>query len=280
MKVQIKDVMLKELPDGGVVPFDKAALPAGASPVEKGKPKRKAKVQPKAGAAKPREAKSEAIAAPSALPAAGTWKWLWTDSPTPGEGARLKKEFELGGAAVKEAVLRVTCDNGAKVFLNGELVATNPDWQKPTQAEVGKALRAGKNELLAEATNKGGRAAFVASLTLRLADGTERVILTDASWMATVPGSEDWKPARSVADFGAKPWGDVFAKSRDLNQVATTNGKAQRSRSKGAQVRLRPEVIQPADIRTLPGFKVELIHTVPRAEQGSWVGLTVDDQGR
>ena len=40
------------------------------------------------------------------------------------------------------------------------------------------------------------------------------------------------------------------------------------------------EVIQPADIRTLPGFKVELIHTVSREAEGSWMSLTVDDQGR
>jgi hypothetical protein len=39
MKVQIKDVMLKELPEGGVVAFDKALLPSGASPLENARPK-------------------------------------------------------------------------------------------------------------------------------------------------------------------------------------------------------------------------------------------------
>ena len=37
MTVQIKDVLLKELPDGGVVAFDKAALPPSAAPAEKAK---------------------------------------------------------------------------------------------------------------------------------------------------------------------------------------------------------------------------------------------------
>jgi len=42
MKVQIKDVMLKQLPDGGVVAFDQAALPDGAKKMEtkKRKPKK------------------------------------------------------------------------------------------------------------------------------------------------------------------------------------------------------------------------------------------------
>ncbi|MEZ6065685.1 MAG: c-type cytochrome [Planctomycetaceae bacterium] len=33
-------------------------------------------------------------------------------------------------------------------------------------------------------------------------------------------------------------------------------------------------------IRTLPGFQAELLYSVPREEQGSWVSLTVDDKGR
>lgn len=43
MKIQVKDVMLKELPDGGVVAFDQAALPDGAKKLEtkKRRPRRK-----------------------------------------------------------------------------------------------------------------------------------------------------------------------------------------------------------------------------------------------
>lgn len=33
-------------------------------------------------------------------------------------------------------------------------------------------------------------------------------------------------------------------------------------------------------VKTVPGFRLELLYTVPRDEQGSWVALTVDPQGR
>lgn len=33
-------------------------------------------------------------------------------------------------------------------------------------------------------------------------------------------------------------------------------------------------------LKTLPDFKVELLHTVPKADQGSWVSMTVDPKGR
>ncbi len=36
----------------------------------------------------------------------------------------------------------------------------------------------------------------------------------------------------------------------------------------------------PADIQVAPGFKVELLHSVAKDDQGSWVALTVDPKGR
>jgi len=39
-------------------------------------------------------------------------------------------------------------------------------------------------------------------------------------------------------------------------------------------------VSAPADLQVAPGFKVELIYTVPKEDQGSWVALTVDPKGR
>jgi hypothetical protein len=35
-----------------------------------------------------------------------------------------------------------------------------------------------------------------------------------------------------------------------------------------------------SDIQVAPGFKVELLYAVPKADQGSWVALTVDPKGR
>lgn len=38
--------------------------------------------------------------------------------------------------------------------------------------------------------------------------------------------------------------------------------------------------VQGAEVQLPPGFKIELLYTVPREEQGSWVSMTVDPQGR
>jgi putative heme-binding domain-containing protein len=41
-----------------------------------------------------------------------------------------------------------------------------------------------------------------------------------------------------------------------------------------------PLATAPADLQVAPGFKVDLLYTVPKEEQGSWVGVTFDHKGR
>ena len=41
-----------------------------------------------------------------------------------------------------------------------------------------------------------------------------------------------------------------------------------------------PVVVGPSEIQVAPGFKLELLYTVPKPEQGSWVSLATDPKGR
>ena len=41
-----------------------------------------------------------------------------------------------------------------------------------------------------------------------------------------------------------------------------------------------PAATEPSAIQIAPGFKVELLYTVPRSDQGSWVALATDPKGR
>ena len=51
----------------------------------------------------------------------------------------------------------------------------------------------------------------------------------------------------------------------------------QKSRAAMAQLE---EATPASAIQIAPGFKVELLYTVPKADQGSWVALTPDPKGR
>ena len=185
--------------------------------------------------------------------------WIWTSKQSKDkEKAVFRKTFDIAGA-VKSATLSVSCDNGAIVNVNGKGAAECPDWQQPAKADVAELLKTGANELLVNAQNQGGVAALVVKLDIELADGKKMTVETGEGWEASSPKMETWKPAVVIAKYGAGPWGAVLEKG----------GKA----SPGAALAAEEVVL-------LPGFKAELLYTVPKLEQGSWVSMTVDPKGR
>lgn len=190
-------------------------------------------------------------------------QWIWLSSASkPNEKVTLRTEFDLA-ADVKAATLMVSCDNGASAAINGQTVLQNRDWMIPEKSDAKGFLKKGKNQLVLAAKNEDGTAAAVAILQIELVDGTKVTVETNDKWLAAPNGSKEFKPATTIAKYGAKPWGDVFA----------NGGK---SKDGGAA---KPVVA--ADALQLPaGFKAELLYTVPKAEQGSWVALTVDPKGR
>lgn len=185
--------------------------------------------------------------------------WIWAEGPGSEQAATFQRTFEIT-KPLKEAVLYLTCDNGAKVFLNGQPILTNSDWSAPSLVNLTARLKPGTHQFRVEARNEGGPAGLVARLRLKPVEGPETVLETDASWQATVPGRNDWKPAKVLAKYGDAPWGEALA------------GAAGPSAP--------PQATDVASIQLLPGFKIELIHAVPKSDQGSWVSMTVDPKGR
>jgi len=187
--------------------------------------------------------------------------WIWGGKPgkQPGEKDRyvFYKEFT---AKSKRARLIATCDNRMSVYLNGKLVAQGSEWQHPVRVTVSEALKPGKNELKVIARNSGGPAGLALKLILRRGRKKPQYILTDKTWEAAKeekqPDAERQK-VLVLGRMGVKPWGNVF----EAPKVALPD-------------------IPRGVFQTLPGFEVELVYTVPKKTQGSWVSLTLDDKGR
>jgi putative heme-binding domain-containing protein len=183
--------------------------------------------------------------------------WIW-GGPA-GENDRYVFRKEFTAPAVRSARLRAACDNSMKVYLNGKRVAVGDDWKEPAMADVTSAMKVGANVFEVEAANAGGPAGFVLQLTLRPKTGRGQSIITDKSWKAAkTRDAKDWKAVVTLGRLGMKPWGDVFAAGPRVNLPAIERGV----------------------FKTLPGFKVEEIYSVPKPVQGSWVSLTIDNKGR
>lgn len=193
-------------------------------------------------------------------------QWIWSSKNAgDNDAAIFRKTFTVPGEA-KTATLTVVCDNGATAAVNGKNLLNNADWTDTTKADVKSALKAGENELLITGHNKGGSAALIAKLEIETADGKKTTIETGEGWEFTPVGATEWKPAVIIAKLGDKPWGDVF------NRTATAGNKGSGGNAPGT-------VLGAEDVGVPKGFKVELLYTVPKTEQGSWVSLTVDPKG-
>lgn len=193
------------------------------------------------------------------------WDDLFNDGPKPlwiwgqDQDTRyfLRKSFD-GDA--DHARVKFTADNHVKLYLNGKLVGTCDEWENGAEADVTNLLKPKGNEFVAEVWNAGGPSGFVLKM-LAVTGGRNAgaaYIVSDESWTAGEKNDDKGVPVRKIAKYGDQPWGNVF-------QVAM----------------VQPGSKVPANtFATLPGFRVEKLFTVPKAELGSWVCLTPDDKGR
>jgi len=255
MRVEFKDIKLQRLGRESGADVLKKAIGSGSA-------KKAAAPAPKSSAGK--------FAWVSAEPLSS---WIWREGKVDDEWIYLRKSFEVT-AGVKSARLYATCDNELELWINGESAGRAPDWGDPIlNADATKLLKPGKNVIAAKARNRGGSAAMTLKLEIEGADGKKQTILSEPDWRLSPTEAEGWKTLafddsswtaklKTHGKFGTSPWG-----------IAGIN-----SPGGGAQAKNSP--LEPADITVPEGFKIELLYTVPKEEQGSWVSLTKDDKGR
>lgn len=200
--------------------------------------------------------------------------WIWSNPESPDwDTVVLARRFELATPPVR-TLLRGSADNHVRVFLNGKLALTNDDWAQALEVDVSKLVQDGDNELVALAWNEGGQAAAWFELVAERDGARPLRVLSDGSWTAQrlsihtdratwTPASLDrarFSPAHVVGAFGMAPWGLLTF---------------------GSPAIVAQEHALPAeDLVLLPGFRAELLYSVPKAQEGSWVSLCEDPAGR
>lgn len=181
--------------------------------------------------------------------------WIWgADS---NKQYRIEKAFDSKN--VKAARLIVSCDNRITLLFNQKPIVASNEWQEPTEVDVTKLLKEKGNFIDARVQNDGGVAGMVLKLVLVPENGEPTYVVTDESWITNEDktGIAVNKPAKKIATYGDKPWGNVFD-----------------SAAQGASR------VPAGTFQTLPGFQVEKLFTVPKNTLGSWVSITADDKGR
>jgi len=201
--------------------------------------------------------------------------WIWRNQgDEPAKQVFFRKQFTIKGA-VKTADLRATCDDEMIVYVDGTEVLRHGAWNKPVRLDVAGAMHAnpagGKHVIAVHGTNGASAAGLLVRLDVQTESGTTRFV-SDESWEAAVQPKKGWQrpngklpnavSATVVAKLGEKPWNITAEKLENAIQQRT------------------PTATSIDQMIVKKGFDVELLYTVPKDQEGSWVSMCTDPKGR
>ena len=203
---------------------------------------------------------------------APTAHWIWAaGEQTDNQTVFLRGEIEIRGE-VQSARLIAASDNEAVLFANGKQVLKNSDFNNPSSTDIGRHLKTGKNLIAARVHNAGGPGGVIVRLSVTTTSGIENFV-SDTMWKTAAEAGDGWEtiefdatawqPAVSVAAAGAGPWTKVTPEL--LDRLAKARA---------------PTATPVAELKVAKGFQVELLYTVPKEEEGSWVSMCTDPKGR
>ncbi|MEM0895975.1 MAG: heme-binding protein [Verrucomicrobiota bacterium] len=202
---------------------------------------------------------------------AGQPNWIWSHEGDPGLAAQFRKTFHLSNPG--KATLIAAGDNDVQIWINGQRTIRSAPWESPVTMSVKPMLLSGENTIAVRAKNNDGPAAVLVKLTVEDKEKGKVVFGTDSTWKTSAKltkgwmenGYEEkgWKDSVVLAPLGSGPWKKITAEKLE------------------ALGNLREPEATPVDrIRLVDGFKAELLYSVPKDDQGSWVSMTIDDKGR
>lgn len=201
--------------------------------------------------------------------------WIWSGTPADGDQTVvLRKTFALEGK-LRAARVVTTCDNEFVLSIDGQRALRGNDFTTPLAKDVGDLFdpKADRHVLAVVAKNSGGPAGLLLKLTLEFENGTRQVIVSDESWKViegTVGGATSaafddstWTAARSQGAIGAGAWPKITPEVLSAARVVR-----------------EPAATPVSELKVAKGIQVELLYSVPKEAQGSWVNLCVDPRGR
>jgi putative heme-binding domain-containing protein len=227
-----------------------------------------------------RELPSEPRApAPVLAGVAGGPQWIWTRATAlDGERAAFTVRFEAP-AGVERAILRGAGDDRLAVYIDGRRAAACETWWQPVEADVTALASPGEHVLAAFGENGGSIAALWIDLELRFASGRLARIVTDSNWRAhpwsdALPSADRWS-VRPVHESGVAP--HVFG---PIETTEPWRSAGEALRAQDAAEAADVPALDAGELELLDGFQAELLYSVPKDEQGSWVVLCEDPRGR
>lgn len=146
------------------------------------------------------------------LPRVGKWIWYAKGNPAssaPSGYVHFRYSLDIGEKPrLEKAVIEATADNSFTLQIGGRQVLTGDNFNKIYSADITSAVKSGKNEITIAANNFGPEAnpaGLIAAIRLTYADGTTKVVGTDATWSASLDKT-NWSAAKELGGASMAPW--------------------------------------------------------------------------
>jgi putative heme-binding domain-containing protein len=220
------------------------------------------------------------LPAPDSAAAAIVPHWIAAREVVAGERTYFRQVVEFTQPVTSARLVAAGYAAGIDCYLNGKLVFELDPYDPLLKLDLTQEFAGEKHVIAVRCRQESTTAMFFLRLQFKLADGTQRILVTDDSWQCGA------KPAAGWMDliFKADGWSESFARAavderlqipdgRRIDLAASDNYEQWRlaSGEKGGA--------QPAKFSITPGFRIELVRAAA-ASDGSWISLVFDPQGR
>jgi putative heme-binding domain-containing protein len=206
-------------------------------------------------------------------------QWIWAAGDRQsGQNVVFSHDFQLP-SAFTEARLRLSADYAAcSVFLNGESVAVLDAFGPHLDMDVTRFLRRHDNNVRIHGRGTDGPSAIALSLQIATGGAAVRSVVTDSTWLAKVgdaassgaaQGDSLWSPAVSFGKVASQ-----IRRDPRFSRITAFDDYTQWKLAQGNDV---PST--DAQVSAPPGFVVELLGKA-QPDEGSWISMAFDDQGR
>jgi putative heme-binding domain-containing protein len=214
---------------------------------------------------------------PAAVP-----NWIWIKKASDNQTVFFRKDIEVRSplASVKAVA---TCDNHFNLFIDGKSVMQSDEWESPIVKDVTSSFVTadnktgeGKHVVAVKGHNDSGPAGLIVRFIFETKDSKTFAVVTDANWRVAekeIDGwlgrdfdDKGWTNATVVAPLGGGSWPGLDPATFGVTGVARAGGS--QSATPAEKLVIKKD------------FKAELLYSVPKDTEGSWVNMCVDPKGR
>ncbi len=194
--------------------------------------------------------------------------WISHTGAQAGDTVFFRREFTAPTPLLK-SVLLGACEGRMEVLLNDKRIGEIAGATNATGFDVTGQLRSGTNVLSLRAVNSAGPVKVAVLLELNADLARQQWVISDTNWRTALALRTDRpQPARSLGRTDADPKTNPFAPDKMVD--AYNSWKLARAGTPATD---------PATFSLPPGFKAELVRSA-LPEEGSWIALAFDPQGR